>query len=53
MIAGLATTAFGASAESDLKALDHQWWDAYVKGDTAFLKIVEAEDWTLQSRRRQ
>lgn len=47
MIAGLATTAFGASAETELKALDQQWLDAYVKGDTAFLKTVEAEDWTF------
>lgn len=47
MIAGLATTAFGASAETELKALDQQWLDAYVKGDTAFLKTVEAENWTF------
>jgi ketosteroid isomerase-like protein len=47
MIVGLATTAFGASAETELKALDQQWLDAYVKGDTAFLKTVEAEDWTF------
>lgn len=47
MIAGLATAAFGASAETELKALDQQWLDAYVKGDTTFLKTIEAEDWTF------
>jgi ketosteroid isomerase-like protein len=47
MIAGLATIAFGASAETELKALEQQWLDAYVKGDTAFLKTLEAEDWTF------
>lgn len=47
MIAGLATVAFGASPESELKALTQQWLDAYVKADTAFLKTVEADDWTF------
>jgi ketosteroid isomerase-like protein len=47
MIAGLATVALGSSVETELKALDQQWLDAYVKGDTTFLKTVEAEDWTL------
>ena len=47
MIAGLATMAFGGSAESDLKALTQQWLDAYVKADTAFLKTVEADDWSF------
>jgi ketosteroid isomerase-like protein len=47
MIAGLATMAFGSPADSELKALEQQWLEAYVKGDTAFLKTVEAEDWTL------
>jgi ketosteroid isomerase-like protein len=47
MIAGLAPVAFASPAESELKALEQQWLDAYIKGDTAFLKTVEAEDWTL------
>jgi ketosteroid isomerase-like protein len=47
MITGLATIAFGAGAESDLKALTQQWLDAYVKADTAFLKTVQADDWTF------
>ena len=44
MISGLATIAF-ASPEAELKAIEQQWSDAYVKADTAFLKTVEAEDW--------
>lgn len=47
MIAGLATMAFGGSADADLKALTQQWLDAYVKADTAFLKTVEADDWSF------
>lgn len=46
MVAGLATAGFGA-AETELKALEQQWLDAYVKADTAFLKTVEADDWSL------
>jgi ketosteroid isomerase-like protein len=30
-----------------LKTLEQQWLDAYVKADTAFLKTVEADGWTL------
>jgi ketosteroid isomerase-like protein len=44
ILVGCAAAAF-ASPEADLKALDQQWLDAYVKGETAFLKTVEAEDW--------
>jgi ketosteroid isomerase-like protein len=47
LAAGLAAVALGSPAETELKALDQQWLDAYVKGDTAFLRTVEAEDWTL------
>jgi len=46
IVAGLATSAM-ASPESELKALEQQWSGAYMKGDTSFLKSVEAEDWTL------
>jgi ketosteroid isomerase-like protein len=45
MLAGLAMAAFGSPAETELKALEQQWLDAYVKADTAFLKTVEADDW--------
>jgi ketosteroid isomerase-like protein len=47
MVLGLATAGFAAGAESELKALDQQWVEAYAKADTAFLKTVEADDWTL------
>ena len=47
MVLGLATAGFGAGAEAELKTLETQWLDAYEKGDTAFLKTVEADDWSL------
>lgn len=47
MVLGLATAGFGAGAEAELKTLETQWLDAYQKGDTAFLKTVEADGWTL------
>lgn len=47
MVAGLAAVALGSPAETELKALEQQWLDAYVKADTAFLKTVEADDWSF------
>jgi len=47
MVLGLATTGFGAGADAELKTLEQQWLDAYEKADTAFLKTVEADDWSL------
>jgi uncharacterized protein (TIGR02246 family) len=47
MVAGLATAGFGASAETELKAIEQQWLDAYMKGDAAFLKNLETEDYTI------
>ncbi|MFL6520209.1 MAG: nuclear transport factor 2 family protein [Chthoniobacterales bacterium] len=47
MVLGFATAGFGAGAEAELKTLEQQWLDAYAKGDTAFLKTVEADGWTL------
>ena len=47
MVAGLATASFGASAETELKAIEQQWLDAYIKGDAAFLKNLEAEDYSI------
>lgn len=47
MAAGLATVALGSPAETEIKALEQQWLDAYVKADTAFLRTVEADDWTF------
>ena len=45
LVAGLAAIALGSPAESEIKALETQWLDAYVKADAAFLKTVEADDW--------
>src|SRR4051812_17270305 len=45
MVLGLATVSFAAGAEDELKGLEKQWLDAYVKADTAFLKTVEADGW--------
>jgi len=47
IVAGLAAVALGSPAETELKALEQQWSDAYMKGDVAVLKAVEADDWTL------
>ncbi|HEY2138776.1 MAG TPA: nuclear transport factor 2 family protein [Chthoniobacterales bacterium] len=47
MIAGLAATGFGASADGELKAIEQQWLDAYLKSDPAFIKGLEAEDYTV------
>jgi ketosteroid isomerase-like protein len=47
MIAGLAAVALASPAETELKALEQQWLDAYIKGDTAFPKNVEADDWAF------
>ncbi len=47
IMAGLATFAFASPAESELKALEEKWSDAYLKGDTSVLKAVETEDWSV------
>jgi uncharacterized protein (TIGR02246 family) len=47
MVAGLATVGFGASADTELKAIEEQWLEAYIKGDAAFIKNVEAEDYSI------
>jgi ketosteroid isomerase-like protein len=47
MIAALATAAFGAAADTELKAIEQQWLDAYMKSDPSFLKNLEAEDYSI------
>ncbi|MEY2496071.1 MAG: hypothetical protein QOJ45_2563 [Verrucomicrobiota bacterium] len=47
MVAGLATAGFGASADAELKTIEQQWLDAYMKSDAAFIKNLEAEDYTI------
>ena len=47
MVAGFATAGFAAGAEAELKALEQQWIDAYMKSDATFLKTLEADDFSL------
>jgi uncharacterized protein (TIGR02246 family) len=47
MVLGLATLGFGAGGEAELKALEQQWIDAYMKNDAAFIKNLEADDYAL------
>jgi ketosteroid isomerase-like protein len=47
MVLGLAASGFGAGADADLKAIEQQWLDAYIKGDASFLKTAEAEDYSV------
>jgi ketosteroid isomerase-like protein len=47
VIAGLASVAIAASDEAEIRKLEDQWLDAYVKGDTGVLKTVEADDWAM------
>lgn len=47
IVLAFASAGFASPAETELKALQQQWLDAYVKGDAAFLKNIEAEDWML------
>ena len=47
MVVGLATVSFGAGADAELKAIEQQWLDAYMKGDASFLKNLEADDYSI------
>ena len=47
MAASLASAAFGAGADAELKAIEQQWLDAYMKSDPAFIKNLEAEDYSI------
>ena len=48
MVLGLVAAAFGAGAEAELKKIEEQWIDAYMKGDAAALKTIEADDfWVI------
>jgi ketosteroid isomerase-like protein len=47
MVAGLATAGFGASADAELKTIEQQWIDAYMKSDATFIKNLEAEDYSI------
>ena len=47
MLAGLATFAFASPVDTEIKNLEQQWFDAYMKADTAALGTIEADDWTF------
>ncbi|HEV2803592.1 MAG TPA: nuclear transport factor 2 family protein [Chthoniobacterales bacterium] len=47
MAVGLSATAFGAGADAELKAIEQQWFDAYMKSDPTFIKSLEAEDYSI------
>jgi ketosteroid isomerase-like protein len=46
-VLGLAASGFGAGADAELKAIEQQWLDAYMKFDPSFLKNTEAEDYSI------
>ena len=48
-VLGLATVSFAAGAEDELKKIEQQWIDAYMKSDPAFVKSIEADDyWSIE-----
>jgi ketosteroid isomerase-like protein len=47
MVAGLATVGFAAGADAELKKIEEQWLDAYMKSDASFLKNLETDDYTI------
>jgi ketosteroid isomerase-like protein len=47
MAVSLVSAAFGASADAELKAIEQQWLDAYMKSDSAFIKNLEADDYSI------
>jgi len=47
MAVSLVSAAFGAGADAELKTIEQQWLDAYMKSDPAFIKNLEADDYAL------
>ena len=47
MVLGLVTVGFGAGADTELKTIEQGWLDAYMKSDPAFIKNLEADDYTI------
>ena len=47
MAVSLVSAAFGAGADAELKAVEQQWIDAYMKSDPAFIKNLEADDYSI------
>jgi ketosteroid isomerase-like protein len=44
---GLATVGLGASAEAELKKIEQDWLDAYIKSNAEYIKGIEAEDYSV------
>jgi ketosteroid isomerase-like protein len=47
MVVGMATAGFGAGADAELKTIEQQWLDAYMKSDPSFIKNIEADDYSI------
>src|SRR5947207_13122198 len=47
MAASLVSAAFGCGADAELKTIEQQWLDAYMKSDPSFIKNLEAEDYSI------
>jgi len=47
MAVSLASASFGGLADADLKSIEQQWIDAYMKGDATFIKNLEADDYSI------
>jgi len=46
VMVGLPLVVLG-SPEDELKALEQQWIDAYIKSDVGFLRMIEADEYAL------
>ena len=44
---GVATVGLGASAEAELKKIEQDWLDAYIKSDASVITNVEADDYSI------
>jgi len=47
LVAGVAAAGFAAGAETELKAIEQQWLDAYMKSDATVIKNLEADDYAI------
>jgi ketosteroid isomerase-like protein len=47
MAVSLVSAAFGAGADAELKTIEQQWLDAYMKSDPSFIKNLEADDYSI------
>jgi len=47
MVFGMAAAGFAAGADAELKAIEQQWLDAYMKSDASVIKNLEADDYAI------